>query len=152
MKSRKVSKWIFAGYCVLMLWLLFGRERYATPEAFWDVFEDRFNPVPFETILRFVKVLRGDFSGEMKRHAIVNLVGNVIMFVPLGYFPAKLWQNFRPLWRCALYGGGIIVCVEVLQLVTLLGTCDFDDLLLNVIGISVGYGIYRLTGNRKIGG
>ena len=149
MRVRRINLCYFAGYCALMLWLLFGRERYASADGYWHLLNDRFNPVPFETILRFVNVLTGDFSGEMKWHAVVNLFGNVIMFVPLGYFTAKLWSRFRPLWRCALYGAGIIVCVELLQLVTLLGTCDFDDLLLNVIGICAGYGLYRMTETAK---
>ena len=139
MKGRRVYLIAFAGYCALMVWLLFGRERYALSQVTANI-----NPMPLETILRFIHVLVGDFSADMKRHAVVNLVGNVVMFVPLGFFAALLWRPFRPLWRCALLGGGIIVCVELTQLLIRVGSCDFDDLLLNVVGICMGYGLLRL--------
>jgi glycopeptide antibiotics resistance protein len=93
--------------------------------------------------------LVGNYSDGLKRHALVNLVGNVIMFVPLGFFAAKLWEGFRPLWRCLLWGGLIIVCVELIQLFALVGSCDFDDLMLNVLGIGLGYGLYRWVQGRK---
>lgn len=139
MKGRRICFWTFVAYCALMVWLLFGRSQYGPGQL-----ADNFNPVPFETILRFCRVLLGDFSLGMKKHAVVNLVGNVVMFVPLGFFTAMLWRQFRPLWRCALLGGGIIVCVELTQLLTRVGSCDFDDLLLNVVGICMGYGLMRL--------
>ena len=140
MKRRRSCFWIFVAYCALMVWLLFGRERYDGSQAM-----ENLNPVPLETVLRFCRVLMGDYSPDMKRHAMVNLVGNVVMFVPLGFFTSLLWQKFRPLWRCVLLGGGIIVCVELTQFVTRVGSCDFDDLLLNVVGISLGYGLMRLV-------
>ena len=139
MKNRRINLMLFAGYCALMVWLLFGRPQHDAAQS-----AENFNPIPFETISRFWLVLVGDYGPGLKRHAVINLVGNVIMFVPLGYFTALLWRIFRPLWRCALLGGGIIVCVELIQFLTRVGSCDFDDLLLNVIGICMGYGLARL--------
>lgn len=140
MKRRILCYSFFVAYCALMLWLLFGRQQYEVGQSV-----NNFNPVPLETVTRFVKILAGDYSPGLKRHAVVNLVGNVIMFVPLGYFTALLWKAFRPLWRCLLLGGGIIVCVELTQLAARVGSCDFDDLLLNVIGIGLGYGLLQLV-------
>jgi glycopeptide antibiotics resistance protein len=144
MKGRKWDICIFSVYCTLMVCLLFGRAQYEPALR-----AENFNPMPFDTILRFVRVLGGDYSLAMKRHAVVNLVGNVIMFVPLGYFTARLWRTFRPLWRCALLGAGIIVCVELAQFLNRVGSCDFDDLLLNVVGICIGYGLMWLVCRRQ---
>ena len=149
MNGRKAYFWIFAGYCAMMAWLLFGREQYAAPLGYWYQVAENFNPIPLETIIRFVGFLINDAAEGLKRHAIINLVGNVIMFVPLGLLPALLWQRFRPLWRCLLWGGLIIVCVELIQLFTLVGSCDFDDLLLNLVGIGAGYGLYRFVESKK---
>lgn len=44
--------------------------------------------------------------------------------------------------------GGIIVAVELLQLFTLLGSCDIDDLILNMIGAFLGYGLFRMVQKR----
>lgn len=145
MKGRRSYIWFFAAYCALMAWLLFVRERFPAPMGYWAQILENINPRPFQTIDRFVGFLIYDYSAELKRHAVINLVGNVIMFVPLGYFPATLWKIFRPLWRCLLLGAGIVVCVELTQLFTLVGSCDFDDLILNVVGIGLGYGMYRLV-------
>lgn len=141
MKKRSVCLWIFAAYCLLMFWLLFGRERYAAPNGYWQQLAQNFNPMPLETVVRFVDFLIGDYSDALKQHAVINLVGNVVMFVPLGFFISLLWKRFHPLWRCLLWGSGIIVLVELTQLFALVGSCDFDDLLLNVVGIGIGYGL-----------
>lgn len=144
MKGRKWEIVMFLAYCALMVWLLFGRAQYEP-----SLRAENFNPMPFDTISRFLRVLAGNYSWSMKWHAIVNLVGNVIMFVPLGYFTARLWRIFRPLWRCVLLGAGIIVLVELAQYLNRVGSCDFDDLLLNVGGICIGYGLMRLCRRRK---
>ena len=144
MRKRNVVVRLFAAYCALMAWLLFGRERYEVGQM-----AQNFNPMPLETIMQFARLLAGDYSAALKRHAAVNLAGNVIMFVPLGFFPPLLWERFRKLWRCLLWGGAVIVCVELTQLVSRVGSGDFDDLLLNVIGIAMGYGLYRLVARDK---
>jgi len=36
-----------------------------------------------------------------------------------------------------------------LQLLTLLGSCDIDDLLLNLMGTALGYGVFRLMPGNK---
>ena len=37
----------------------------------------------------------------------------------------------------------LIAVVETTQLFTLLGSCDVDDLILNLLGAALGYGIYN---------
>ena len=74
--------------------------------------------------------------------SLLNLLGNVIMFVPFGFFAALLWRGFS--WRRALGTGlGITLCVECWQL--LVGRFfDVDDLLLNTLGVLLGYWLWRL--------
>jgi len=38
-----------------------------------------------------------------------------------------------------------MVCIELLQMLLLVGTCDVDDIILNVSGAAIGYGIFKLT-------
>ena len=149
MKKRNVRLWCFMAYCALMAWLLFGRERYDAVPDYWQQVASNINPVPLETVVRLVGFLVGNYSDALKRHAMVNLVGNVIMFVPLGFFLPLLWKRFRPVWSCLLWGGMIIVCVELTQLFALVGSCDVDDLLLNLVGIGMGYGLYRAMNLRE---
>ena len=76
------------------------------------------------------------------RWSLYNIVGNLIMFLPFGFFTALLWR--RCTWRRALMVGfGITVFIEFSQL--LVGRAfDVDDLLLNTIGAMLGYGVWLL--------
>ena len=75
----------------------------------------------------------------MVRHAFVNLAGNVIMFVPLGVFLPVIWKRLRSFWWFLLTSASLILLVEVLQYVTGLGSCDIDDLILNLPGTMLGW-------------
>ena len=67
---------------------------------------------------------------------------NIGMFVPLGFFPALLWDRPR-WWRSALVGGGFSLCVELLQ--RFVGrSSDVNDLILNTLGALAGYWLYLL--------
>ena len=72
-------------YGVLMLWLLFGQRIGSENQLpYLQALEDNLNLHPGETILRYIHLLQGDYSGYLKQHAFINLFGNVIMFIPLG--------------------------------------------------------------------
>ena len=143
MKRQRVCLVMFWAYCILMAWLLFGRTRLAVVDGYWNTLSNHLNLVPFYTIRLFVDLLLADSGDGWQRLAIVNLLGNVLMFLPLGFFPPLLWKGLRKLWKMLLGGTVIIVCVELIQLFCLVGKCDVDDLILNLVGIAVGYGLYR---------
>ena len=46
-------------------------------------------------------------------------------------------------WKVFLITLGAIILVELTQMLTLLGTCDVDDVTLNVLGAMAGYLIFR---------
>lgn len=134
----------FLAYCGLMLWLLFGRSPYDVADGYWEQMHQNLNLKPFATIKLYLYVLT---APELARHipaAIVNLAGNVVMFVPLGAFLPAIWQGLRALWKTLLCTAFVICLIETAQLLTLVGSCDVDDLLLNVLGAALGYGGYRL--------
>ena len=153
MKRRYVYHVLFWGYCILMAWLLFGRTRYDIAGGYWDTLSQHLVLTPFHTIRLFVNALVRDYGQGARQSAIINLVGNVVMFLPLGFFPPLMWKVFNKLWKTLLWGAGIIVCVELIQLFTLVGNCDIDDLLLNVVGIALGYGLCKafrwINGRRR---
>lgn len=133
--KRRRRMWAFAAYCVVLAVLLFGRTQMA----------GAVNLQPMETVCRYLRLLRGDYRLELRLIAVVNLVGNMVLFVPMGYYLPRLWPKTRRLWRCLLLGAAIIMCVELVQLTARVGSCDVDDVLLNLPGIAVGYGLYRLV-------
>ncbi len=70
------------------------------------------------------------------------LVGNIVMFVPLGFFPALLWRNWR-WWKSVLVGFCASFTIEFTQFFIGRFT-DIDDVILNTTGALVGYWLYRL--------
>lgn len=138
MKKNGVTfaKWGFGAYCLLMLWLLFG-QRIGTG-AYGDPWQN-INPELFSTIKWYVYTLREVEDPEHRRQAVINLVGNVVMFVPAGFFLPVLFEKARNIFVFLLSALGIIFAVELTQLATALGCCDIDDLVLNLPGMLLGY-------------
>jgi glycopeptide antibiotics resistance protein len=145
MKGKQWSKFLFAWYCAVMLWLLFGqRLGYGHTQPYWQELRGNLILTPFETIWRFLWVLRNSTNGAQIRHAVVNLAGNVIMFVPLGFLVPCIWQKMGKFGWHLLTMVLSIVGIELIQLFTLLGTCDVDDLLLNLVGTTMGFLLWKL--------
>ena len=133
--NRPLLPWIlFILYAVGMLVLLFDREQT----------QQSINLEPFHTIRLFIRVLLYDPSDYNIRLAVVNLLGNIIMFIPLGYFLPRLWRGLRKWWRTWLATLLIMTAVEIAQFFTLRGTCDVDDLILNLLGAAIGYIFFRI--------
>lgn len=143
-RRTKIAGWLFAAYCITMLILLFNRELPQNDLSYAEKMKGCFSLVPFLNIKRFLLLLKSNPSWEMQRFAIINLAGNVIMFVPLGFFMPVCFPKLQKLWKTALVVLGIMTVVEVMQMLTLRGTCDIDDLILNIPGACIGYWIFHL--------
>ena len=142
MGSRKIHTAAFMAYCALMLWLLFDRPGYTPGIPYWEQVARRLNLVPFRTLWLFAGLLDSPHP-EYVRAAVINLGGNIIMFFPLGFLLPRVFSKCTSLLRVLLVTAAIITAVELLQLFTLVGSCDIDDLILNVLGSGLGFGIHR---------
>lgn len=128
---------LFLLYVAAMGWLLFGQR--------WGVAGLRsINLQPFVTMKLYWKLLQGN-NAYLVRHAFINLVGNVVMFVPLGFFQPYLIAGLRKWHKTLLTTTVLILMVEVVQYITGLGSCDIDDLILNLAGAWLGYILWRIT-------
>ena len=74
---------------------------------------------------------------------LVNFVGNILIVLPLGLLPPLLWKKMERLWKAALLGCGVSVCIELTQLLLPRGT-DIDDVWLNTLGAALGYGVFAI--------
>lgn len=142
-KHKRILWALFCLYCAVMLWLLFGREEATGDLSHWEQMQIRINLTPFHTISKQLRRLWRFHEPWAVRHSVINLGGNVVLFVPLGIFLPLLYKPLRRLWRVMLVTALIIVLVEVGQVLTLLGRCDVDDVILNVLGAAIGYGVYK---------
>jgi glycopeptide antibiotics resistance protein len=90
------------------------------------------NLVPFKTVIRYFN------RGTVSQFA-VNIVGNIVCLMPLGILLPLNFEKQRKtgifLLTCVL----IVSVVEIIQFATLSGSCDIDDLILNVSGAFIVY-------------
>ena len=61
------------------------------------------------------------------------------MFIPIGAIAGWLWK-----WRGIWVAVGLSVLIELLQLLTQRGLCEFDDVIHNCLGAAVGIGLVTL--------
>lgn len=90
------------------------------------------NYIPFKEIFRY------DFGGRL---FVKNIIGNVLMFVPYGFF-ATLYADLRKgksAFFLVLLASLSIECTQLM-----IGRIfDVDDILLNVLGGMIGFWFYR---------
>lgn len=136
--NKPLIRLLFLLYVVLMVWLLFVQRI----DAGGTAVEENWNFHPFKTLRLYYGLMSSENSYYIV-HAFVNLVGNVLMFVPLGFFLPSIWNVFRRFWVLAPVALFLVVTVEAMQYFTGLGSCDVDDLILNLPGVICGYLLYR---------
>ena len=142
MKRKRLGAALFGLYSAVMLWLLFDRPGASEGVPYWEQVSANLNLVPFRTLRLFGSLLT-DHRPHLVQAAVINLFGNVVMFIPLGLLLPTVWEKLRSLGKVLLTTAAIITIVEIMQLFTLVGSCDLDDLILNLIGSALGYGVYR---------
>lgn len=133
--ARRVCAGLFVAYVLVMVYLLFLQREPSNTQAY--------NLIPFQTIRQMVRLL--DSRPALAQFAFVNLVGNVVMFVPLGLLPV-IWKKQQKFGWYVLTVAVTILLVEVVQLFTTLGSADIDDWIFNMIGALMGFGIWRTIG------
>ena len=84
------------------------------------------------------------FEYESKRDLLLNVIGNTAMFVPSGIVLPIVYKGLNTHRKVISAGIGVSLCIEILQLPFYDRVSDIDDLILNTIGVIVGYGIYTL--------
>ena len=102
----------------------------------------RINLVPFVHLMEYPK-----FS-----EALLNLIGNTTMFLPIGIIWPIVFPELNRHWKVLAAGGGLSLCIELVQLPFFQRVSDIDDLLLNTIGFAAGYLILllcRFLANRR---
>ena len=73
-----------------------------------------------------------------------NIIGNVVAFIPFGIFLPVLSHRRIKLIATTLYSFSLSLAIELTQLITMVGSCDVDDLILNCLGGLTGYIIYAV--------
>ena len=134
-KAIRFISWIlFIMYLIAMVYFLFFSEQLGRTPS--DTYH--YNLKPFAEINRYLTYYHkiGSFN------VILNLLGNVICFMPFGFVIPILSCRQRSIVRITALSFLCSVTIELTQLVTKLGSCDVDDVILNTLGGISGYIIF----------
>ena len=140
--------WTLFGFylCALAAVLFVARidfAQYAAERRFYLNNQDLMtNFVPLETIRLYIRCLIYDFIGV--GIPFDNLMGNILLFMPMALFLPCLFPSMQRLWRFMLLMLAVLVAVEALQFVLCCGSCDIDDVILNLTGTLMVYGILHI--------
>jgi len=120
---------VFVCYLFLLLILLFRRSHSVRS----------LNLIPFYSIYGY---LAGD-DKVMRAFAVSNVLGNIVIFVPLGIY-ITLFNHKAKRIQTVLLVFLFSLIVEIIQYSFRVGIGDIDDIILNVFGGVIGLGIYQL--------
>lgn len=139
-KNRKfyISKLGFGGftltYIVFLVSVLFSRNSLGN--------HYRNNYIPFKTILGYLDS-KADFI-----YIFSNIVGNIVIFIPLGCIVYYYFYRTMKVSICILVSILLVILIEFLQKKYVVGSFDIDDILLNSLGIYLGIKILVGEGNK----
>ena len=84
---------------------------------------------------------------------LINIIGNVTMFIPVGLVWPFCFQKLDTLGKTVLWGACFPLFIEITQLPFYSRCSDVDDIILNTTGIFIGaliyFGIKRLKSRKK---
>ena len=98
--------------------------------------------VPFKTIVEYITAA---IDGTMRGNAIRNLVGNLFLLFPLGFYLPFFAKKATATKTYLIVVSVFIVVIEVMQLITMSGSLDIDDFILNLTGAFIGLVFCKYT-------
>lgn len=130
---RRIGAVLFLLYLLALAYFLFFSESYG--RIVIGEGEYHYNLIPFREIRRFWV-----YREQVGTIAwLTNLFGNVLGFLPYGFILPIISRNLRNCWTIIFSGFLFSLLVETIQLVTKVGSFDVDDLILNTLGVILGY-------------
>ena len=135
--ARPILWTIFIIYCFVLVYVLFLSRGTRDGFTFAEYMRRFTNFIPFKTIVEYVK----RYIDGYRNLSVLNLLGNLALFVPMGMALPCLSRKLNRFWKVTLTVLGMVVVVELVQGLLRVGSIDIDDVIFNVVGAMVGYGI-----------
>lgn len=130
---KAVMKLLFIIYmCVLVYVVFFAEAMGRTPQDGYV-----YNLTPLKEIKRFMKYIWD--NDALGRAARLNIFGNIIAFIPFGIYLPYTSESKLGFISTVLYTFSLSLTIELVQLITKVGSCDVDDIILNALGGVIGY-------------
>jgi len=127
-KVTTFSRIIIFIYYIILLFNMVVFARYNSINSY--------NLIPFKTIIDII-------NNDNIYSTIINIFGNLIIFMPLEYFIIKLFK-INKFWMNLSLSFIIILVIEIAQFIFKIGVFDIDDLILCTLGMMLFYIFYNL--------
>lgn len=99
--------------------------------------------IPFETISKF-------FSKDVSFYQFfINIICNIILFIPFGFL-GLIFKSFNSINWLLPFFILVIICIELLQTITGRGYGEVDDVILNSLGMLIGYLMFKFLNDGKL--
>lgn len=152
--AMRISLVVFVVYLLLLIKLLFFKIRlvFSTIDIAGNEKSTFESLLATSNFIPLYKIYYYASGQEPYLVGLLNVAGNVLLFVPMGFFLPLFIKRLNTALRVAALTAGLSLVAETLQLFTTTGEFDVDDVLLNTAGAVVGYFglcVARKFANRK---
>lgn len=154
-KRHQVAKGfaIFIGfiYVMILVNILFLNDRDHSGRTSISIIHNlRYNSnfIPFYTIgcyiIAWIKATVNQST------ILINIVGNSLIFAPMGMLLPSLFIKQRKIKTFLITMLIMLICAECIQIIFGVGSCDIDDIILNMTGAYIFYKIWKLKSCQRI--
>lgn len=105
------------------------------------------NIVPVFNTIKDMSHVHSGMESFMVRFWIINIVGNLVLLMPLAIFVPMLFKKFRSMKKTIILCFLVSVSIEFLQFLSMFcgnrRSVDIDDVILNTLGVVLGFFIFK---------
>lgn len=144
LKNLKINIFHEIGIIIFILFLIGLISQTVKPDFNIASKNSDINLIPFKV---FKQTYHTIFVDHYLDYFLINFVGNIIIFMPIGFFVPLLWTKKHIMLKTVFLGFAISLLIEISQLFLPRRT-DIDDLWLNTLGTLIGYLVFYII-NKK---
>lgn len=145
--KKELYKFLFANYFIFLVgWYIFPIEVGGSSNVNFQV-----DLIPFKNYIELMNM--GITIGYLMKWIIIRL----ILFIPLGFYPAFLKGKFNNIAGCVLIASVVYLIVPILKLILSFGLISvpiiyigIDYWLISIIGVLLGYFLYNSVAKKHI--
>ena len=145
--KKELYKFLFANYFIFLVgWYIFPIEVGGSSNVNFQV-----DLIPFKSYIELMN--RGITIGYLMKWIIIRL----ILFIPLGFYPAFLKGKFNNIAGCVLIASIVYFIVPILELILSFGLISvpiiyigIDYCVISIIGVLLGYFLYNSIAKKHI--
>lgn len=125
-------------YGLVLIYVLFlrsvGRDHAST---YTEYLRYRSNFIPFISVYNLVTT--PVISTTIVLLFFKNFVGNILLFIPWGFLLPLYFKSLQAFKKFILTTLIAVLLIESIQIFTMLGSFDIEDILLNAVGACIGF-------------